>query len=290
MIVVDAHQHFWRLSRGDYTWLTPALGALYRDCEPADLEPLLAQNGVAASVLVQAAATEAETHFLLDLAKKYTFIKGVVGWTDFAAPGAAQRIAALVEAGAGKLKGLRPMIQDIADPDWVAQSALDAAFEAMIEHDLAFDALVKPAHFPALLERLRRHPQLRTVIDHAGKPDIVHHGFAAWASQIDMLAREPNANCKLSGLLTEAKDGAMVVDLAPYVERVFDSFGGGRVLWGSDWPVLNLASDYSAWFGMARDLVARHAAGHETAVFGGTAARVYRLDLYPFELLYPGTK
>ncbi|HEX7914551.1 amidohydrolase family protein [Rudaea sp.] len=279
MMVVDAHQHFWRLSRGDYTWLTPDLGALHRDFEPADLAPLLAQNGVAATVAVQAAATEEETHFLLDLAREHAFIKGVVGWTDFDALDVSRRIAALVKAGAGKLKGLRPMIQDIADPDWVARPQLDAAFATMIDQGLVFDALVRLPHLGALLTRLQRQPQLRCVIDHAGKPEIAHRAFDSWARQLERLAGETSARCKLSGLLTEAAPGATVKDLAPYVEHVFSCFGPERVLWGSDWPVLDLASDYSAWFAMARNLVAGRAAGFETQVFGANAASFYRLDL-----------
>lgn len=278
MKLVDAHQHFWRLSRGDYAWLTPELRALYRDFEPGDLAPLLAANNVAATVLVQAAATEQETHFLVELARKHSFIKGVVGWTDFAAPDAAQRIAALGAASGGVLKGLRPMIQDIADPDWVQRPELDAAFAAMIAHDLAFDALVKPAHIPALLARLARHPLLRTVIDHAAKPDIAHGGFDAWAPSLERLARETGAYCKLSGLLTEARPGATLDDLAPYVEHVLACFGPERVLWGSDWPVLDLASDYPGWLDMARRLVGRYAPGFEAKVFGETAAQLYRLE------------
>ena len=276
---VDAHQHFWRLSRGDYAWLTPELRALYRDFEPSDLAPLLAENNVAATVLVQAAATEEETHFLFALARKHAFIQGVVGWTDFAAPDAAPRIAALAAAGGGMLKGLRPMIQDIADPHWVQRPELDAAFAAMIAHDLAFDALVKPAHIPALLARLARHPSLRTVIDHAAKPDIAHGGFDAWAPLLQRLARETGAYCKLSGLLTEARSGATADDFAPYVEHVFACFGPERVLWGSDWPVLDLASEYSAWLDMARGLVDRHAPGFAAKVFGENAVRFYRLQL-----------
>ena len=278
MKLVDAHQHFWRLSRGDYAWLTPELRALYRDFEPGDLAPLLAANNVAATVLVQAAATEEETHFLFELARKHSFIKGVVGWTDFAAADVASRIAALAAAGGGVLKGLRPMIQDIADPDWVRRPELDAAFAAMIAHDLAFDALVKPAHIPALLARLARHPLLRTVIDHAAKPDIAQGGFDAWAPSLERLARETEAYCKLSGLLTEARPGATLDDLAPYVEHVFACFGPERVLWGSDWPVLDLASDYPGWLDMARRLVGRYAPGFEAKVFGETAAQFYRLE------------
>jgi len=278
MNLVDSHQHFWSLQRGDYAWLTRDLGVLHRDHLPTDLEPELRRHGVATTVLVQAAASEAETRYLFDLARRNAFIAGVVGWCDLAAADAPQRIAALVREGDGKLKGLRPMLQDLADPGWVADRAVDAAFDAIVEHGLTFDALVRPAHYDALLARMRHHPQLRVVIDHCGKPDIAGNGYAAWADGIARLAGETQAVCKLSGLLTEARQGAGVDDIDPYARHVFERFGGHRVMWGSDWPVLNLTADYAIWLAMARDFVRRHAAPHEEAVFGGTAKAFYGLQ------------
>jgi len=277
--LVDAHQHFWSLRRGDYAWLTPKLGALYRDYLPLDLEPELRRHGVAATVLVQAAASEAETRYLFDLARDNPFIAGVVGWTDLAAADAPRRIAALVAEGGGKLKGLRPMLQDLADSDWVADGGLDAAFDAIVEHDLAFDALVRPTHFDALLARLHRHPQLRVVIDHCGKPDIAGHGYDAWADGIARLAGKTRAYCKLSGLLTEAHIGAGAHELDPYAKHVLERFGAGRVMWGSDWPVLNLAGSYADWLAMARELVRRYCGPSAAqAVFNTNVLAFYRLQ------------
>ena len=176
-MIVDAHQHFWRLDRGDYGWLQP-IGVLNRDYLPHHLATLLKASSVDSTVLVQAAATEAETRYLLELGAEYPFISGVVGWVDFERHDAPQRIAAMVAAGDGLLKGLRPMMQDIADPNWVLGSQLDPAFNAMVEHDLSFDALVRPQHLSALRKRLRQHPNLRIVIDHAGKPNIAGNAFS----------------------------------------------------------------------------------------------------------------
>jgi len=134
-MIVDAHQHFWRLDRSDYGWLQPQLGILYRDYLPQDFEPLLGANDVGATVLVQAAATENETRYLLELATAHPFIAGVVGWVEFEADDAAQRMAALVACGHGRLKGLRPMLQDIADPQWILRPQLDAAFAAFTTSD-----------------------------------------------------------------------------------------------------------------------------------------------------------
>lgn len=277
MRAVDSHLHFWQLARGDYLWLTPEFSALYRDFVPNDVDVTLRACGVDSVVVVQAAATEAETHYLLDLARQHPLIAGVVGWTDFEAADAPQRIAALCRDAQGRLKGLRPMVQDIADPQWLLRSELDPAFDALVANDLSFDALVAPVHLPVLAQRLARHPQLRAVLDHAGKPDIAGGGFAGWAQQIAHLAGQTNVLCKLSGLLTEAGRSASAADIEPYVAHLFASFGPGRIMWGSDWPVLTASADYLHWFDMARALVARLAAGYEEDVFANNAQRFYRL-------------
>ena len=281
MNLIDAHQHYWRLARGDYDWLTPQLPALYRDFEPAQLAAPLTSCGIGATVLVQAAATEAETRFLIALARQHASIAGIVGWVDFEAADVASRIARLVEEGAGAIKGFRPMIQDIADARWLARPALDQAFGALEAAALSFDALVTPRHLELLRHRLQKHPRLRAVLDHAGKPDLAGgiegRGFEAWALQLEQLARETSICCKLSGLLTEAAPGAAAGVLDPCVAHIFACFGPERVLWGSDWPVLTLRATYEQWFEMALALVRRHAPGAEQAVFAGNAQRFYRL-------------
>lgn len=279
MIRIDAHQHFWRLRRDDYGWLTPAAGTLYRDFEPEDLLPELETAGVRASVLIQAAPTEGETRFLLELAQRHPVIAGVVGWVDFEAPDAPARIRALAREGREKLKGLRPMIQDLEDPEWLGRTALDDAFETLIECDLAFDALVKPHHLPLLIRRLQKHPGLRAVLDHAGKPDVTHAPESEWGGHIALLARTTSACCKLSGLLTEAPPGADAADLDFVVATLFEHFGPERILWGSDWPVVTLRASYRRWLDIARELVQRHACEHENAVFARNAMRFYRLTL-----------
>ena len=277
-MIVDSHLHFWQLSRGDYLWLTPEFSALYRDFVPNDIDATLSACRVESVVVVQAAATEAETHYLLDLARRHPMIAGVVGWTDFEAEDAAQRIASLCAAAQGRLKGLRPMVQDIPDKQWLLRYGLDSAFDALVVNDLAFDALVAPVHLPALAERLGRHPELRAVLDHAGKPDIAGEGFDGWAQQIERLASQTNVQCKLSGLLSEAKRHASAADIEPYVAHLFASFGPGRIMWGSDWPVLTATAGYLHWFEMAKALVGRLAAGHEEDVFANNAQRFYRLE------------
>lgn len=278
-LIIDAHQHFWCLARGHYAWLTAENSLLYRDFLPADLAPLLAQSGVQSTVLVQAAASEEETRYLLQLARSNSFIAGVVGWVDFESRDVGQRIAALLAMSGDKLKGLRPMIQDIADPEWLLSRKIDAAFEAMVNNDLAFDALVRPTHLEALRRRLIRHPKLRAVLDHAGKPDIANWHFSSWAEDLAKLALDTGVACKLSGLATQAGAQQCQEDLTPYIEHVFHCFEPSRVLWGSDWPVVTTSSSYSQWFTLSRAMVARFAPDHENAVFGATAARIYQLEV-----------
>lgn len=278
-MIIDSHQHFWDVSRTDYGWLTPENTLLYRNYLPADLTPLLSANKIDGTVLVQAAPSEDETRYLLELARTHSFIAGVVGWVDFESPQVDSHITSLVEHGRGKLKGFRPMIQDIADPHWLRRPELDDAFQSMIRHDLVFEALVRPQHLSALRERLMRHRDLRAVLDHAGKPGIQQGAFEGWAQDIERLARDTAVSVKLSGILTEAGSRPSFDVLHSYIDHVIQCFGPGRILWGSDWPVLNLASDYGEWLKLSRDLVRRLAPDDAEAIFARTATRVYHLEL-----------
>lgn len=273
IMLIDAHQHFWRLDRGDYGWLTPALGAIHRDFGPADLAPFLARHGIGRTILVQAAPTSAETRWLLDVARATPFVAGIVGWVDFDAPDAPDAIAAL--AREPELVGLRPMVQDLADDDWLLSASLAPAFEAMVAHRLVFDALVLPRHLPRLARVLDRHPSLRVVVDHGAKPRIRDREIDAWRADMTAVAAHANVSCKLSGLLTEARPGDGAAQLAPWVDALLGLFGPARLLWGSDWPVVDLAGGYDRWARIALDLLRPLASGEREAVLGGNAARVY---------------
>lgn len=272
---IDAHQHFWQLGRGDYSWLTPSLAPIYRDFMPFDLAPILARHGVEGTVLVQAAPSDAETDFMLSLAEENASIEGVVGWVDLAHENARQRIAALADHP--KLKGLRPMIQDIADDDWMLRPDLEPAFQALIDHGLAFDALVLPRHLGNLLALLSRHPRMRVVVDHCAKPEIARRAFDGWARDIERIAVQSSALCKLSGLVTEAGDAWTVEGLRPYVEHVLSCFGAERVIWGSDWPVCTLAAGYDEWIAATEELLSARPPGERDAILGGNAVSFYRL-------------
>jgi L-fuconolactonase len=276
-MIIDAHQHYWQPRRGDYGWLEQAPMPLRKDFLPADIQAERRLAGVGASVLVQAAPTEAETRYLFELAHTDDDVLGVVGWVDFEAADVAARIEALVRDGDGLLVGLRPMAQDIADPDWLAKPVLDAAFDVLQQHGLAFDALVTPAQLPALARRLGREPSLRAVLDHAGKPSLACGGFRAWAMQIDRLADHAQLHCKFSGLLTQLATDMPEQAMDDYVEHLFACFGSERLLWGSDWPVLTLRGDYRHWLALAQKYTQTLAPASEAAVFGDNARSFYRL-------------
>ena len=226
--------------------------------------------------LVQAAQTVAETRWLLAQAHASGgLIKGVVGWLDMAAPDAPEVLEEL--ARDPLLCGVRPMLQEIPDVDWVLQPGLDAAFRALIERDLAFDVLIRPPHLPATLTLLTRYPDLRAIVDHCGKPDISRGMWQPWADEIRRIARETNAYCKLSGLVTEARPGWKVNDLRRYAEHVIECFGPDRVAWGSDWPVMLLNADYPRWLDAARQLIAPLSAEQQAGILGRNAVSFYRL-------------
>jgi L-fuconolactonase len=272
---IDAHHHVWRIARGDYGWLTPDL-PIHRDYGLADLMPLL--GDVTGTVLVQAAPTEAETRFMLETARASRgLVRGVVGWADLAAPDAPERIARLAEDRL--LKGLRPMLQDVAETGWILRDELAPALRAMAAHGLRLDLLMQPRHLDLVPALAARHPDLPMVLDHAGKPDIAGGAFEDWARQVALIARETPVFCKMSGLVTEAGAGWDVPRLAPYTDHLLHCFGPARLLWGSDWPVVDLAGGYRRWRDASETLLAHLPGPDRDAVLGGTASRFYALDV-----------
>jgi L-fucono-1,5-lactonase len=270
---IDAHHHLWTLARGDYGWLTPDLAPIYRDFYLSDLAPHLSAAGIEGTILVQAAPTEAESMFLLDIAENAEVVRGVVGWTDFDAADGVARIDAL--AARKLLVGLRPMVQDIDDDNWLLGPTLAPLLAAMARNGLVFDALVLPRHLPRLLRVIDSHPDLKFVLDHCSKPRLATGEIAIWQRDIALLAQYPNIVCKLSGLVTEAAPDWQIADLRQAVDHVRACFGPQRMLWGSDWPVVNLAGGYAKWFGAAKTLLADLSPDEKADIFGGNAARIY---------------
>jgi L-fuconolactonase len=286
--IIDSHVHLWDPDRGDYGWLTPALPGLYRRIDADELHGQLSRAGVNGAVLVQAAPTEAESDYLLAIAQRMSWVRGVVGWVDFDAPDVEQRIAKC--ARQAKFVGVRPMLQDIDDVDWIAHPSRGRALAALASYGLAFDALIKPVHISRIEQIARRYPNLSIVIDHAAKPTVGNEVSRSWRESMRALADHPNVACKLSGLLTELSPGVEATKVLDYAEVVLQLFGPSRVLWGSDWPVLTLASSYEQWFALTQRALISLSEADRGAVMGGNAARIYRLKgglAAPAILLHP---
>lgn len=288
MMRIDSHQHFWNPARGDYTWLradAPTLAPLLRAFLPADLEPTLQATDTISTVLIQAADSVAETEFLLGLAQRHDFIGGVVGWVDLSSTDAAPTIESW--ARHPKFKGVRPMLQDRLEVDWIERAPRADAVRALIRAGLRFDALVKPEHLPSLLRFLRSWPELQVVIDHGGKPQLGLGWQASWAPLwrrgMAELAALPRVHCKFSGLLTEllppqgASVDACVAEVRPVWNALLEWFGPARLMWGSDWPVVTLATTYDQWLGTARVFIDALPHDEQDAVWRGTAQRFYSI-------------
>ena len=270
---IDTHMHVWRLARGDYDWMTPDLGAIYRDFQIDDAWPAARTAGVSSVILVQAAATTAETDYLLSLADGDARVAGVVGWVDFEAADAGAEIAR--RAADPRMLGLRPMIADLPDPEWILRPAFSPLLQAMADHGLVFDGHARADLIPVMTRLADRHPALQIVLNHGGKPQIASGNLAAWRDDLAALAQRPNVACKLSGLLTEAGNRTSDEALGDIAAHMRGCFGPDRIMWGSDWPVLNLAGDYAGWAAQSARLINRFFPDHQRAVWAGNARRIY---------------
>ncbi|WP_333767999.1 amidohydrolase family protein [Streptomyces sp. IBSBF 2435] len=273
---IDAHHHLWDLARRPQPWLTGAdLDPIARTFELAELEPLLAEHGIDATVVVQSSSSLEETRELLaTAAASGGRIAGVVGWADLTDPALGDVLASLT----GPLVAVRHQVQDESDPWWLARAGVRRGLATVAAAGLAYDLLVTPRELPAALETAAALPELRFVLDHAAKPPVASGGWEPWGAQLRRLAALPNVSCKLSGLVTEADWGRWTPgDVLPYARHALDVFGPSRVLFGSDWPVCTLAATYGAVLALAEEAVGGLSAAERSAVFGGNASRVYAL-------------
>jgi L-fuconolactonase len=273
---IDGHQHFWRYEPREFAWIDDKMAAIRRDFLPRDLAPLLAARGFHGCIAVQAVQSLDETRFLLDCARRHPFVRGVVGWVDLRA----QEVDAQLREFAGnpRFVGVRHVVQSEPDPRFLLQPEFVRGIAALQPFDLAYDLLLFPWQLPAAIELCARFPQQRFVLDHFGKPRIAAGEREPWAGDLQRLALLPNVACKLSGMVTEADWRQWTpAGLKPYVDTVLSAFGPERLLFGSDWPVCLLACDHGRWADVVESLLAQLSPAQRAAVFGGNAARWYRL-------------
>ncbi len=276
--VVDSHQHFWDLSRLDYSWMPEDESPLRRDFLPADLRPLIADAGVDRSVIVQAHQSMDETYWLLDLADETDFVAGVVAWVDLADPNVGATLDKLTERR--YFCGVRHLWHDEADLGWVVRPDIVRGLRELAARGIAYDLLSRPPHLPFIPQLLKGVPDLRTVVDHISKPLIAEGEIEPWSTDLARVAENPTVMCKVSGIVTEADhENWTPDDLRPYVERVVELFGYDRLMFGSDWPVCTQAATYGQVVSAYREVLGPLSDTDRDAVFGGNAACFYRLDV-----------
>jgi len=272
---IDAHQHFWQYEQIKHSWIDEEMSAIRKDFLPADLAPILSSNGVIGTIAVQADQSEQETDFLLGLADEYDLIKGVVGWVDLRAVDVAERLAYYAQFK--HIKGFRHILQG-EEPAFMLQPSFIDGIATLQEHDFTYDILIFPKHLDAALELVKRFPNQPFVIDHIAKPYIKAGQIDEWAKGMVGLSHYQNIYCKVSGMVTEA-DYKMwqPTDFAPYLDVVVEAFGMNRLMFGSDWPVCEVAASYSQMIGIVEDYFASYSIDEKNQFFNQNASKFYNL-------------
>jgi L-fuconolactonase len=244
---------------------------------PLDLERELRTAGIDGSVAVQARQSLEETRWLLSLARNSEAIRGVVGWAPIGDLNFPEQLEQLHQDN--KLKGLRHVIQDEPDSQFILRADFNRGISAMAGSSLVYDILIFARHLPAAIEFVDMHPNQIFVLDHIAKPEIAKGILDPWRLNIAELAKRQNVYCKLSGMVTEANWLKWdIADLKPYVDVVLDAFGPDRLMAGSDWPVCLLATTYSGWFATLQKLLQPLSEAEKESIFGRVATKVYRLN------------
>lgn len=275
-MIIDGHQHFWELSRFEYPWLAEVGHVLKRDFLPDDLLPLLNAAGVEKTVVVQAHQSVDETYWLLDLARKHSFLAGVVGWVDLTDPGVGETLDELLQDP--HFKGVRHVWHDEPNDGWIVQPDVIRGLRELAKRQLPYDFLTFPRHLKFIPRVLEKVPGLCAVVDHISKPPIARGDFQSWQRDLAEVAQETGVYCKISGMVTEADhENWATNDLRPYVEAVVEMFGCERLMFGSDWPVCTLAASYGQVVEAAQETLEGVSAEQKKALFGGNAQGFYKL-------------
>ncbi|QDU98746.1 amidohydrolase family protein [Lignipirellula cremea] len=275
---IDSHQHFWQLSQPfDYSWLeAPELEPIRRDFLPVELLPQLAKKGIERSIFVQTQHNTAENRWALGLAEQFNYIAGVVGWVDLASEQCEEQLLEFKDHP--KFVGVRHVVQDEPDDDFIVRPEVIRGLKVLEKHGVPFDMLFYVKHLKHATTLARELPGLPLVIDHLAKPRIKDGAMDDWLEPFQAAARFPNVYCKLSGMVTEADwEAWKLADLKPYIQTALESFGPERCMYGSDWPVCELAASYEQVYDALQGAVGMMSTAETTAIFGGTAARFYKL-------------
>jgi L-fuconolactonase len=275
---IDSHQHFWDYDPAEYPWIPPG-SAIHRSFKPADLEPLLRSANIDGCIAVQARQDVKENVYLCALAEANPFVQAVVGWIDLRSDDVEQQAAAFKRLP--KSVGVRHVVQDEADSEFMAREPFRRGIAALKKHGLVYDILIYAHQLPDAIGLVRDFPEQVFVLDHIAKPKIAFGEIQEWASRIQEIARYPNLSVKLSGMVTEADHLRWTsLQMEPYWNIVAEAFGPDRILYGSDWPVIQLASDYARWVDTVSQWLEGFSAPDQKKIWGGNAQRVYLSGAY----------
>jgi L-fuconolactonase len=271
---LDAHQHYWHYDPVPYPWIDENKAILKRDYLPSDLEPLLSKTGFDGTIAVQACQSISDTVFLLQLADQHDSIKGVVGWVDLRSDRVGDELQRF--APHPKLVGVRHIVHDEPDDDFMLRADFRRGISRLREFDLTYDLLLFPRHIARAVRLVEEFPEQPFILDHIAKPFIRDGQFSPWREDLRTLAAFPNVTCKLSGLVTEARwDAWQPEDIHPYLDVVVEAFGPSRLMIGSDWPVCLLAGDYGRVMDVVVNYVERLSEDEQHGLLGENAAQVY---------------
>jgi L-fuconolactonase len=273
---IDSHQHFWHYDPAKHIWMNEQMGILKTDYLPSDLEPLLKSCGLDGCIAVQANQAEIENEFLLELAEKNDFIKGIVGWVDLRAENIEERLAYYQQFS--KIKGFRHVIHDEPDLGFMLQPSFIKGVSMLKNYGYTYDILIFPEHLPNTLKFVEAMPEQQFVVDHIAKPDIKWGEIEVWRKQIKKVASFENVHCKISGMVTEAEwQFWKQSDFTKYLDVIVKSFGINRVMYGSDWPVCTLAAKYEQQYNIVKDYFSKFSPSEQELFFGVNATKFYSL-------------
>lgn len=273
---IDAHQHFWDMSRLTYSWMPSEPSPLRRNYLPSDLKPILEAHRFDGSVVVQAHHSLDEARWLLQLAQENDFIKGVVGWVDLTDPHVGNSLDELQRSP--HFRGVRHLVHDEPDPRWLLRPDVLQGLAELERRGVPYDLLLRPMHLPLVPVLADKLPSLQMVIDHIAKPSISTGEFDNWARMMEAVFPIRNLYCKLSGMITEAAwHNWSASDLRPYVTFVLQGFGPERVMFGSDWPVCLLAGTWKEVLAACTQAMGPRSVEVREQILGATAMRFYRL-------------
>lgn len=277
-MIIDSHHHLWSYNQQEYDWIGPEMQVLARDFGPSDLIAVARDLGVVGTVAVQARQTLHETRSLIELARRNSYLLGVVGWAPLTSEDIAQQLEEFADSS--DLKGLRHVVQDEPDDDFLLRDDFNRGVEACLNAELVYDILIFERHLPQAIQFVDRHPTGQFVLDHLAKPLVANRQIDPWRTRLSELARRDNVICKLSGVVTEDNWQTWSLDsIRPYLDAAIEAFGPSRLMFGSDWPVCLLAAEYSAWIEAMQQWAAPLSEDEKQSLFSRTAIDTYQLNV-----------